>query len=357
MTPNHIGYGSFFHAVTANSLKNLEQKNTIENPRFFYTGRHAVKAIIDEIIKTRSIDTIWLPNYYCQHVTSWLKRSFSNIHFYDIDPFEEDSFFSIESFADGDDIVLLNNFWGIFSYNVPKTPDGPICIEDHSHGWLSPSCLNSNAHYCFASLRKTMPIPLGGVLWRPDGKSALDESTRFSVDSMFNRAWSDNQTAMMAKTSHLKNEKTEISKSDYLELIGKTESFLHKQFDVVEMQTDHIDEILKFFNKDYMCYKQDNLTIAHKFKNYSNLFKVLERPGYTTFGLNLAFKDEKTLNLAKSFLIDHMVYPSELWPNNLLDAKWRYLLNVHLDFRYNSEDIVYISNILELWCKKMSIDV
>jgi hypothetical protein len=40
-------------------------------------------------------------------------------------------------------------------------------LEDHSQDPFSPWALGSSADYCFASLRKTLPIPDGAILWSP----------------------------------------------------------------------------------------------------------------------------------------------------------------------------------------------
>ncbi len=40
-------------------------------------------------------------------------------------------------------------------------------IEDHTHDPYSKWAYNSRSDWCIASLRKTLPIPDGGVLWSP----------------------------------------------------------------------------------------------------------------------------------------------------------------------------------------------
>jgi hypothetical protein len=50
-----------------------------------------------------------------------------------------------------------------------------MTIEDHSHDLLAPRALESRADYAIASLRKTLPLPDGGVVWSPRDRSVPPE--------------------------------------------------------------------------------------------------------------------------------------------------------------------------------------
>src|ERR671922_295368 len=56
-----------------------------------------------------------------------------------------------------------------------------VVVEDHSHDPFSPWALGSEASYAFSSLRKTLPIPDGGILWSPRGLD-LPPQPRGSAD-------------------------------------------------------------------------------------------------------------------------------------------------------------------------------
>ncbi|UII76145.1 hypothetical protein LV716_18050 [Flagellimonas sp. HMM57] len=350
----NIGYGSFFHAVEAESILNLEPDLPIKNYELFYTGRHAIKALLNAIGQKQTIKKIWLPKYYCQHVTEWLVFNFSNIDFYDIKPFDAAEKFSITNFSDENDVVILNNFWGIFNYDIPKTNDRAICIEDHSHGWLSNGCINSKADFCFASLRKTLPVPLGGILWRPDGKKPIDNNLQLVRSVDFDNIWNDISTAMAKKAEHLKSEGGNVSKEDYLNLIYASEAFLHKQYDVVALQRSHLDQITSFLGKDYASYKRANLNHMDSLDN-TDVFQVIDYQNNTTFGLHLVFKNEEAFNAIRKYLIAHDIYPSQLWPDNNIDLPWKYLLNIHVDFRYKNSDMDYITNHINAWLKSYNL--
>ena len=51
-----------------------------------------------------------------------------------------------------------------------------ILIEDHTHDPFSTWAQQSTAHYAMASLRKTLPIPDGAILWSPQ-KMSLPKPT------------------------------------------------------------------------------------------------------------------------------------------------------------------------------------
>ena len=71
------------------------------------------------------------------------------------------------------DVVLVQNLFGRdtrapWDAWAPAYP-GVTVVEDHSHDPLSTWARTSTAAYAVASLRKTLPIPDGGLLWSPSG--------------------------------------------------------------------------------------------------------------------------------------------------------------------------------------------
>jgi hypothetical protein len=339
-----LGLGSSFNLVASSSLETFELKPYITDYMLFYTGRHAIRYLIDAIQIEKRYATIWLPEYYCQHVTAWLKQVYSNIKTYPINPFDEKTTLDTSVFSSSSDIVILNNFWGVYNYSITEGTDRPIYIEDHSHGWLSKSCLESTADYCFASLRKTLPIALGGIAWKPKGKlPQLEQQSSEQPD--FTVAWDRITRAMEMKTALL-NGATQYTKPDYLNLVAKYEHFLHQQYTVVQMQETHQLIIEEFLLKDYRSYKKANLTAVTTTLAPSSIFKIIPCQNNFTFGLELVFTERSAFNELKSYLIQHHIYPSELWPDNIED---KFLLNIHIDFRYTKTDMKHIAATLNNW--------
>lgn len=347
---NKAGIGSFFHSTDADAIINFNTQDYITNYSLFYTGRHAIKYIFDKLIAEETIEKIWLPKYYCQHVTSWLQKCYSTIHFYTIDPFNPEHQLNVLDFATDKDIVLLNNFWGLFQYNIPTTANKPFCIEDHSHGWLSSGCLTSKADYCVASLRKTLPIPLGGILWQPNKEKIKKSNLEILPNTAFYNNWELVHKAMDLKKEYIDNDLADTSVKDtYLELIGTSETYLQHQYDVVALKEEHKTYINSYIQKDYTSYKKQNLKSLLQLINNNSNFIILTDDKNTPFGLHLAFKDRAAFMSLKSFLISKDIYPSELWPGNEATDGWSYLLNIHIDYRYTNKDMAYIATSLNQW--------
>lgn len=348
---NREGIGSLFHeiGVDTNAFKKTDIALDFE---LFYTGRQAFKYILDTISDNQHIEKIWMPAYYCQHVTRWVKKVYPNLFFYSINPFEFEQPINVNNFASERDVVLINNYWGL-SNPVNKTSNHPIVVEDHSHGWLTKNCMHSKADYCFASLRKSLPIPLGGIAWKPNAELTY-QANRYKTDQAFYKAFDALHNAMKAKTE-FKNGKLEIEKSDYLKVIDETEDFLDINHDIVALRPQDHDLLHRYLNVDFLAYKQANLEVIYKNLMLVDFMKVIKRQNYTTFGLILLFKDKSLWNSLRTFLIDHDIYPSFLWPDNALSQDWQHVLNVHVDFRYNEQDMNYIAHTINTWIIKTPI--
>lgn len=340
-----IGLGSFFPTTNASDFEESEAMPSIKNFVLFYTGRHAIKHLLSLLDSRKKIRKIWLPEYYCQHVTFWLKTNFNTIDTYPIDPYFEKTTINFNKFATEDDVVILNNFWGIYEYQIPTETKRALYIEDHSHGWLSRSCTQSKADYCFASLRKTLPIPLGGILWQPKG--TLDISLPSMAEEDFSEVWDKITNAMTLKKKNSSDAAS--SPEEYLKMIGETEAFLHKQYSVIPLQKKHQELIVKFLNKDYNKIKKINFDYIEEKIAPNSEFRVLKKEDHPTFGLELVFQDREYFKSLKQHLIRNNIYPSELWPENSLDKTYKYLLNVHIDFRYTKETMDYIAQKINSW--------
>lgn len=333
------GIGSMFeHPGT--SLKNNIPPKIISLPKnnhLFYTGRHALKFVIDSIAKKQNPGTIWLPEYYCQHVTGWMKRNYNNIKVYKTDP--KNKVFLNTGFTKKNDILIINNFWGVYTAKLQHDTSSLTVIEDHSHGWLSPHCLNSSADYCIASLRKSVPVPLGGIAWRPDGQKMDD--LKAVENSLFSELWE-----MILEAQHLKSryinahEPLKEEKQKFLELVSRAETLMNGNHDLFKLEEAHKGLIKKYAAVNYLSYKVENLSYLKSLLNVNNSFKLVA-PHDTSFGLTLFVKSEKEMLTLRTYLVGHDIYPSLLWPDN--NPTYGYYLNIHLDYRYGSDEMEYIA--------------
>ncbi len=346
--------GSSFYSL-ANGDKELtvlkQQSNIIKAPlAYFYSGRNAIHAILNEIFIAGRRCTIWLPSYYCDTVVNLIENHFNNVAYYPVNPFEFDHSVNIEAFAKPNDVIIINNFWGLSSFNHKSdTKHNIIIVEDHSHGWLSEQCLNSNADYCFSSLRKTYPIPLGAVVWKPKSKKPFNHYNIANDEAVLS-AHTNLNTSLTLKRQYIKNNGEKV-KNTFLKHLYKGEQDLNNSQDYTKPDLN-LEQLLKsFVHIDPNAIKNENLAFITKKINPSKHFKVLNKKGHTPFGLLLVFKNINTFNAFKICMINQNIYPAHLWPNTTINGTWKYLLNIHIDFRYDIEDMSYLVEKINLWTK------
>lgn len=165
--PSRWEQGSDFH------LLELPELGDPELPRgadLYASGRDAMRALIWHGISQHGWKVIWVPSYFCQTVLHDIRVGGIEIRVYPDGPLDPaDRPISLESDEPG--AVLTLNPFGLRTTSRPiqPLPDKLWVVEDHTHDPWSSVVVNSNADYALASLRKTIPIPDGGVLWSPKG--------------------------------------------------------------------------------------------------------------------------------------------------------------------------------------------
>lgn len=320
------------------------------NYAYYYSGRNAILALIKNIAKRQTINTIWLPQYYCDTVINLIHSNFNTINYYAVNPFEFDSEVNINTFATQNDIVILNNFWGLstFNYNY-KNKKRPIIIEDHSHGWLSEQSLQSKADFCICSLRKTYPIPLGAIIWKPNSNENVSFYKTTEDKSILN-ALEKFEKSMVLKRRFIKENENHLKK-EYLSLSNKGEDLLSMSNNYIEPNKKLVKKLENYINLNANPIKEKHLKYIFEHLNKSSHFKIIKRDGFIPFGLLLLFKDKRLFESIKSQLISDNIYPAHLWPNTKLNTDWKYLFNIHVDFRYNIEDMYYLVEKINIWSK------
>jgi hypothetical protein len=151
-----------------------EFHSPVETPRPFHPwprpavwyalGRHAVEALV----ATRRVRTLWLPDYFCHEVAAgWADRV--PLRTYEDDPrWPEPRWETLEA-REGDAVVAVNFFGVRAGTGWAERNAGWLLVEDHSHDPFSPWAVGSQADFAFCSVRKTLPVPDGGILWSPRG--------------------------------------------------------------------------------------------------------------------------------------------------------------------------------------------
>jgi hypothetical protein len=139
-----------------------------ERHELFATGCGALSALL-RMLRPRG--RLHVPSYFCMGVAEALSADVP-IAWYRHRPDDGGPHFSTLRPAAGD-VVLAQNLFGRDSarpWNAwMRDHPGVVVVEDHSHDPLSDWALDSLAPYAVASLRKTLPLPDGGLLWSPRG--------------------------------------------------------------------------------------------------------------------------------------------------------------------------------------------
>lgn len=205
-------FGSDFHYI--NDLKQRDSEYQLPNKACYYAnGRQAIQ----DLISFKDWKRIWMPEYFCYEIIGSIKETGIEVDFYYDNPsiIEKDAISSIP-FHEGD-VLLRMNYFGLRSKRDNSNITVPV-IEDHSHDLIGEWAVNSNADWCIASLRKTLPIADGGILWSPK-KHKLPEAVSPTNESGILAAL--RYSAMKDKTNYLQG--FPIAKDKFLNLFNKTE--------------------------------------------------------------------------------------------------------------------------------------
>jgi hypothetical protein len=188
----------------------------------FALAQHGLIAIIQRLAGGGPSPELWLPEYYCPPVVKAWQDAGIPLRTYVDDPLEPAPQFDTLRPAGGA-AVLAVNFFGTRAgapwRSWQAANDHVVLVEDHSHDPAGPWARSSTADYAFASLRKTLPIPDGGVVWSPAGRPLPQAPARTDLTgSSFKLA------AMILKREHLSG--ASLNVDDYRELQIRGEATL-----------------------------------------------------------------------------------------------------------------------------------
>lgn len=325
-------FGSDFHL----DFQLLKSKglNTFftENIYLTYSGRSALRLLLEFGIKNYDWKKLYVPNYFCHEVFNFIRQLNITLVYFQINPF--DRIIDTSNIEDSAYCVFLNvDYFGLGCIQIKL--QNAFVIEDLTHSIHS--VYNSQADFCFGSLRKSLPIPVGGFIY-----SKKHEITRLNHNDSISEHAIKRLLSMYLKSSYLKGETN--NKIQFRELFMETEE---------DFKDPTLDGVIPSFVKQ-MVYSVDvNKILLAKEKNCLGASKALIKSDkfliHTNqgkeFSLILEFLNEQTKEQLKTFLISKNIYPFTLWPNQLSDQEIgisNRLLFIHLDYRYNSHDVKFI---------------
>ena len=341
-----IEFGSDFHYIKPEQGAGKTLYDFYSRANLYADGRQA----LIHLYQSQGWERLWMPNYFCYDVIESLKQAGLEIFFYADNPGYDGDSQTLENIQKHGhfkptDAILRVNYFGTRAYRSSEKLPVAAVIEDHTHDLIGGWAMGSQADWCIASLRKTLPIPEGGILWSPVGLHLPEAPQRDEENECIAiTRWE----AMRLKARYLAGEKVE--KASFRAGYVNTEPF----FDMAAVCA--IDEESKRFLKTFDIQnwyhrKRDNWELLRDIKK--NGVKVLkcEDYGCYPFSFVLLFDSFDERDRVRKQLIDNQVYPAVLW--NIPDASdgeafkiSRGMLSIHCDGRYTEDDIRQLAEIL-----------
>jgi hypothetical protein len=315
--------------------------------RLLFSGRDALRMTLTEGVRHRGWRRLWVPEYYCQVVTAALVRDDLRLQSY---PDSPDLAGPARPELHRGDAILVMNYFGIRGRIDIQRPEGVDVVEDHSHDPTSDWALTSTADFCIASLRKTLPLTDGGVLWSPKGH---DLPGTPGLDQRRRRAASTRLTGMMLKSLYLAG--APIEKSGYRGMIRRGEAGL--SYPSVTKASDLTVAFLASYPIErWRRARQDNFTVILESLATVGWAEIL-RPGTEAgapFSCVLILDTAERRQRLRDALIQHRIFPAVLWPlespvltvgSHAVDISRR-LISLHCDGRYGPDDMRRVASLV-----------
>ncbi len=303
----------------------------------FATGRAAMAAAI----RGSGAPRLWIPSYFCPEVSEALE-AIVPLEVYADGPDAQAA--PVCTQAQPGDAVLVVNTFAIRPRPRVSLPAGVITIEDHTHDPLSSWALGSTADYCVASLRKTMPVPDGGIAWSPTGATlppalALDEA-----------ADGRRLASMMLKRMYLAGHP--VSKQHFRTLAIEAEAAL---VGATAMSRVSAELWPRLPLSRWRSVRGSNAAAFREALGEVPGVRMLGEPASAQPPLSamLAFDDPAHRTLVRAAMIERCIYPAILWDLDHTPVRRgiraedrqrsRTLLSVHCDARYGAADMARVA--------------
>lgn len=343
-------FGSDFHKCSEGFAIGKTLNSLFAQPLLYANGRHAIEALIRQEGWVR----IWIPAYFCNEVIEHIKGTGINVILYNDYPSSENDSDVVRSldFKQGD-VLLRVNYFGLRTFRSNSDIPIPV-IEDHSHGIMTDWALRSNADWCIASLRKTLPIATGGILWSPTGKKTpiVPPSSNECMDIAIERWDAMNLKAEYLSTSYSNIKLQSQAKEEF------RQKYINSERRISNLEVCGIDSISKNFLDRFDIY----LWTEQKAQNWSLAIDHLDErieilsaknrygDGFYPFSLVMLMPSDNERDRMLQYLMTQNVYPAVLWRlpessrfKEALNFSSR-MLSIHCDARYNEAEIIDLCN-------------
>lgn len=340
-------FGSDFHCINGFQGMGNALDNFYPHANYYADGRQA----LIHLYHTQGWQRLWVPEYFCYEVIESLKDAGLNLMFYQDWPDDHSDSETLENIQRKGrflptDAVLRVNYYGTRKYRSTEKLPVAAVVEDHTHDLIGDWPIHSTADWCIASLRKTLPIPEGGMLWSPMGLK-LPQPPEISAEN--EQIAATRWEAMKLKARYLGGET--IEKAEFRKGYVDTEEYFdHAPVCALDKTSQ---EYLKTFDiRGWYNQKRSNWDLLKDIKKDGVKVICPENMGCYPFSLVQLFDNPDERDRVRKALIEHQIYPAVLWnipvPTDGEIFKFsRGMLSIHCDGRYTKEDILQMKTIIE----------
>jgi hypothetical protein len=315
-----------------------------EGAIWFALGRHAVVALARRIRAQR----LWLPDYFCHEVADgWAEVA--DVALYEDDPRWEEPRW--ETLTPGPrDAVIAVNYFGVRTgdpWFAWRREHECVLVEDHAHDPASEWANASEADYAFSSLRKTLPVPDGAILWSPRGLPMPDQPAGGADGSELKLA------AMLVKGEYLAGGDDEL-KDRFRRLQLEGEQRLAES-EVAGAAPATREALVRGVPLPWRARRSENtarlLSALHGWKAAEPLFSTWPADA-APLGAVLVFAESADRDRAREALRENGVYCPVHWSDAEQSGSGRVrdlarrILTVPTDWRYNASDMARVASLI-----------
>lgn len=340
-------FGSDFHYIIPQGGGGYTLHDIFPYANYYADGRQA----LIHLYRTQGWTRLWVPEYFCYEVIITLRKAGLELCFYADYPGNVHDCKTLEAMQENgcfkeNDAILRVNYFGIRSYRPVDKLNVPV-VEDHTHDLIGNWATNSQADWCIASLRKSLPVPEGGLLWSPIGlqlpeaPEPVEENERIAA-----ARWE----SMRLKTRYLKGENVE--KNAFRVGLLSTEEYFDSA-EVCALDSISMKYLSEFNLSSWYNRKKENLSILQNINKDGIYVLKPEDRSCMAFSLVMFFDSLAERDRVRQELIAQQIYPAILWnipqcvTNEDVFQFSERMLSIHCDGRYSVEDIHGMKLIIE----------
>lgn len=316
------------------------------NYSFFRDGRHAIKVFL---LKEDPNKIYYLPSYLCHSILQPFKELNLKIKFYN----HEEPLTPLIDYDITDSVIFLLDYFGtecISKKNIEELLDNRnVVILDITHSMFNQNrfSINDDNFFMISSLRKTFPIPDGGILYHNNANVEIKAKYPDKYEKMLE--------AMIMKASYLRcgAMSGKNSKEFFLSIYKRYEKYKDLSFIIPQEIPDISTFILKNLDFNDIA-KKRNLNLRFLYKNLKSLslFKIKDIKSPFTFPIS--FLNFETKESFRKSLINNHIFPPVHWDlpkevrNDFIYEKElsKRILSLPIDQRYGKNDMLRMSELM-----------